>query len=1170
MGHVFRINKKGSKNNQTTIVDWSTTAATTYNHGYVNAVTDTTTTQKEITSIPSPFARIELVKEAFNKVVPDTIVGMNIQQVQQCLHGNTIYHKMVSDTLDVAQLFFSFPALQDKLEIVVWQRSKEIQALSNSSLSVHQIVGKTLDMFLSQDAKGNDPYNFGKMNNIYILRYKGPGQKPMHIIGATSPATLFFSTANDETAISKELCFVTDYAFDTKYASLDERNPEFLKYLYTFRYSNPNFNAHYPEVAHYLDAVYYVLDDNLKNEINDIQNSCQTIVQGQKSYIDSNYEVLDVTVNATTTFQVEINGFPFHCNKPTVAGNSDFEINSSQNTSAKPLVLPVIKSSAYEKLTYLGASFGRNIQVPYYDSVSLETRHLPGINVPYPYLTISDFLCDKIVKLPSAVNTDYFFDGNYCGQSEKKDGYLIPVTDLYFNYFSVNDLMGCAPSGKNTIDIKSIASGVEVTLRIPIQNNNEIEYKRIYTLDVKADPINNKGAIVLPPEDFAVGVFPPVKFSQASEAYYRIVLVGDYVLNKDFSCICHNQTQGLFTPGYVVRNSDIDNDDRTKVYIIDKQTFDYARISIKTKEGKERSGNGLMIPKFKQKTGNSILSFAIDFGTSNTHIEYSTGQNMMPQAFEFGKEQPQLSLLFIPGNDTPINHLRGEFIPEAIGAEAICRFPMRTVLCIDKNNTGINESGKGSYVALGNASPAFMYNKSVVGPKYNNYIPNLKWSQMTLDNEEKIRCYIESLFMMIRTKVIQSGANLSQTQIMCFYPISMSPLKQGLFRKMWDNAYHKYFNTESSPILMTESIAPYSFFQQTRPDVSDIVTIDIGGGTTDVVVADANGVKCITSMRFAADAIFGNTLVAVNNGSLNGIIRQFKDEFIANLEGTKELKEMLVNMTSENLGNSSEVASFLFSLSENEEIKKFGMADKVDFNAILARDNTQKIVFYIFYSAIIYHIANLMKVRGLQSPSNIAFSGNGSKVISVLTPNQGTLEELTTKIFKSIYSDTDIKDIKLIINRVNPKEATCKGGLFLGHEPNNIRNAKTILLTDKLVTNENYNNVETLYEDVIDEVRKFVDLIFLKLAPSISLSSNFGIDPSYTQLAIRSCFRNESLETYIEKGVNLKLQSKDVSKEDVIEETLFFYPIIGAINDLSNRICDMQQNENIVDKDKKV
>lgn len=608
----------------------------------------------------------------------------------------------------------------------------------------------------------------------------------------------------------------------------------------------------------------------------------------------------------------------------------------------------------------------------------------------------------------------------------------------------------------------------------------------------------------------------------------------------------------------MVRNVDIVTDDRTKTYIIDKQTFDFARITIRNKEGKERGGSGLMIPKFQPRTGNTILSFAIDFGTSNTHIEYSDGKNTLPKAFEFGKDQPQLCLLFNPSDDTPINHLRGEFIPEAIGAGAICRFPMRTVLCMDKNNAGINESGNGSYVAFGNASPAFMYNKAVVGPKYNDYIPNLKWSQMSFDNEEKIRCYIESLFMMIRAKVIQSGASLSQTQIMCFYPISMSPLKQGLFKRIWDGAYHKYFNTASNPIMITESIAPYSYFQQTRRDVSDIVTIDIGGGTTDIVVADANGVKCITSMRFAADAIFGDILVAVNNGSLNGIIRQFKDEFVVNLQGTetKELKDMLVNMTAGNVGNSSEVASFLFSLVENEEIRKYGMAGQVDFNAILARDNTQKIVFFIFYSAIVYHIANLMKIRGLQSPLNIAFSGNGSKVISVLTPNQMTLEELTTRIFKSVYSDKDIKDVRLIINSVNPKEATCKGGLFLGHEPNDIRSAKAILLTNKLVTNETYSSVKDLYEDVIGEVRKFVDLIFLKLARDMSLSSNFGIDPSYVQLALK-CFETKYLETYIEKGVNLKLQSKDVGKEDTIEETLFFYPIIGAINDLSNRICDM-------------
>ena len=43
---------------------------------------------------------------------------------------------------------------------------------------------------------------------------------------------------------------------------------------------------------------------------------------------------------------------------------------------------------------------------------------------------------------------------------------------------------------------------------------------------------------------------------------------------------------------------------------------------------------------------------------------------------------------------------------------------------------------------------------------------------------------------------------------------------------------------------------------------------------------------------------------------------------------------------------------------------------------------------------------------------------------------------------------------------------------------------------------------------------------------------------------------------YICRGVRLKLDTSDVSLDDKLEETLFFYPIIGVINDLSNRICE--------------
>ena len=212
------------------------------------------------------------------------------------------------------------------------------------------------------------------------------------------------------------------------------------------------------------------------------------------------------------------------------------------------------------------------------------------------------------------------------------------------------------------------------------------------------------------------------------------------------------------------------------------------------------------------------------------------------------------------------------------------------------------------------------------------------------------------------------------------------------------------------------------------------------------------------------------------------------------------------------------------------------------------------IVFYIFYSAIMYHIAHLMKAKELSVPTNIAFSGNGSKVISVLSPVKESLEILTTKIFSLVY-DSDIKTINLIINSKNPKEATCKGGLFLTKAPRDVNRVKSVLLgTNKteLVDLQKYSDVAAHYDDIVKEVKSFMDFIALRIPRNISLNGEFGIDQRSIQLAV-SCF-NKDLRPYIEKGVNLKLDSKDVNKDDVIEESLFFYPIIGVLNDLSEQI----------------
>lgn len=1163
MGHIFSIKNSKPSNTKAPTPDWSNAGSTTYNDGYVKAIKDSTTKQKEITSIPSPFARIELVKAAFDKVCPENS-NASVEETREMLHGDSIYHKIVSDTLDVAQIFFNYPSMKDNVEIIVWDKDRDLGALLNSKNQNHKVAGRTLDMFFKQDGEGKDPYNFKKMKNLYILRYKGPGRKQMHIIGATSPATLFFSTANDDSSLANNLCFGTDKAFDGDYCSLDNRDPEFIKYLFAYRYSyqwqDPenqdnvqNFGECFPELERYLNAVYNVIDDNLKQMIDDIESACYSTSDNQ-SFIDKEYEKYDVG----TGDNVEINGNYFHCKTVKISGNSDFEILDQKDNEVKPLVLPVTKGNAFEKLEYYGSPFGREINVPYADKADMFLRKLPGINIQHPYITISDFLDDKIVKLPASINKQDYFDGNFKSTNGQEEGYLLPVKDMFFQYFHSDYLLGLSPSGKKAIEINQLSAGVEVALRIPIKGG-EVEYKRIYTNDVKADEENNKGAIVVPDEDLAVGVFPPVKFAIESDAHYRIIIMSDFDVNKESSCVCYSNANGSFVPDFVERNVDIQDDLSSKVYLLDGTSFDFARLTLVAKDGKERIGNGILIPRFKLRSGSASLTFAIDFGTSNTHIEYSAGDNELPKPFEFGKEQAQLSLLFNTDSASVMDHLRSEFIPETIGAQGKCHFPMRTVLCIDKVNNGHNASGNGSYEPFGNASPAFMYNQKVVGTKYNDFIPNLKWSEANPLNEQRIRCFIESLFMMMRTKVVQEGASIQQTKIKWFYPISMSVFKKSLFERIWNDAYKKFFNPSGEPIAITESVAPYSFFQKTMATVSNIVTIDIGGGTTDIVVADSTGVKCVTSMRFAADAIFGNSLVAVQNGELNGIIKQCKDEFIANLKGVPELQDMLKQKTANNYGNSSEVASFLFSLADNENIKNNHMSELVDFNAYLMRNSSQKIVFYIFFTSIMYHLAHLMHAKGLEVPANIAFSGNGSKVVSVLSPSAKTLGKLTTHIFRLIYNQDISKDINLIINTENPKEITCKGGLFLETEPADLDSAKSILLdvaSEELTSTQCYSDALNMFDKVEQDAQSFINFIALKMnrIQGYSISNEFGLDSKYIQLVIK-CF-NENLKTYVEKGVRLKLDTKDVNKDDKLDEPLFFYPIIGIINDLSNRVLE--------------
>lgn len=105
MSKIFRLYQQGNE----TYSDWDSNLSFPYNQTARDTINDPdgASANHQITSIPSPFARIDLVKSAFAEVN------------KRGVDGNTIFHKMVSDTLDIAEIFFNIDKHRNKVEIIV-------------------------------------------------------------------------------------------------------------------------------------------------------------------------------------------------------------------------------------------------------------------------------------------------------------------------------------------------------------------------------------------------------------------------------------------------------------------------------------------------------------------------------------------------------------------------------------------------------------------------------------------------------------------------------------------------------------------------------------------------------------------------------------------------------------------------------------------------------------------------------------------------------------------------------------------------------------------------------------------------------------------------------------------------------------------------------------------
>lgn len=1062
---------------------------------------------KEVaTSIPTPFATFDLVKAAFKWVSENEI------------KGETAQHKLVSNALDVAQLFYSYPKFKDKVRIVSWKPNDRMKELSENGSYLQKRFMETIKLFWNQDSlsekdaqRNRALYNFEKTDRLYFILSKETNT----IIGATSPITLFVASPDVKKAAQYlDICIGSDTLFDNEFASLGEREDSFVEYMYVLA-KQPNFSTLFPDVNAYLERV----KDSLPREQ---QSKISNLTSSQLN----EYPACMVLDNSNDT--CEVLGIKLgvqRMDSKSVSLESDFMIKPDYEHAIMPLVLPQHPFSNKWTYTSKGVYWDGNTRTPYKNEDAPEDSILPVQNDPHYWLTLGNFLEDQIIKLPYEIDNSKFVT---CGSKS----HLLPLSPTFFKYFKAEDVAQYLKITERT------GGNVEAELRIPVRAG-DIVFKKNYS---KAD----KNIV-----DMAVhlAVFPFVKSDTYKITHY-IGLLDDRMDKKnDLNVNLFKAGEQQINNSAITRNPGHGGELISRYYKSDKQPD-----ALAVTQG---STYGFVVPLMKPVTGHTSVNFAIDFGTTNTHIEYKYGSNdSKPLDFEpsnalwqslFDRNTSKKNL------DAADNELtfEREILPFEISKEAEVSFPLRSAIVYNKDvdfqdNTDIIRQVN-NYLLL----------EMKAVPKYLDLSTHLKWSNYadTVD-EKRVEKYLEFLISMAYYKTLQLGGNPEQSTITWFYPVSMDEGELGVFFKHWKEVYQRVFNCSDAKNInaIPESIAPYLYYKSKVEGLS--LSIDIGGGSTDIAVFDEEDKdpKLISSVKFAGNAIFGDGYLSneyKSNSDQNGYVRTFRNQ-AENAVKNDDEKGILRDIL-EARKSSEDFNSFLFSL---ETKKDSGFS----YTRLLEKDKKLKLPIWVFYSALAYYSANLLKKRGIGIPRYVLLSGTASKTASILdgSSNLQNLAGLIQHIFEKVYGK-EAEDTLRVKLTTQPKEVTCKGALKAGIQENiteppvgfwiggsNDDCWGKVLDRDKdAKITPKYGDLEESHKVQIEKSIRVFYQILDGYNEEYRMNAKYNISPEAYETFIK--MRSSGIKDFLTRGI--KAYNRSMSTK--IEDTLFFYPLIGILNKLA-------------------
>ena len=1056
MPHIFRIHSGAVTN----ILDWKPSNKITT--GDLKNVVDQTDVGGSAagSSIPTPIARLFLFNTAFQ------LTGNQIYNRKTV--GNGIYAALVSDTLDLLEMLYLNGSNPAMFRYEKWTFDKDDKSFFGSD----RHHGLLFESF--KQAAAQEPFGSGQLE-ITMIYYK-EGSREI-LIGGTSPFTFVFLSPNFKRKHRekgfKPITGLTthQYLFSNNYKQLYERDESFIAYVQTLVQGAGKSFEKFTDYVNWTRQLYPAAFEGIPAELEEISyGSNIPLVAGNVRITKISDSDKQVKVGRYSDFKIDLPPNSPYIQKVLTPlflySNMDFK---GQYTSPSNLWSnkTIISALAYGEITLDG----------------IKNRELPGAGgIRYPFFSKFDFFEKSLVTLP-----DYTLDDEKFVTLIDDQDFILPIKPIFFNLFPLKDLekyvkITCAFAGHG----KKPEVTVQLTIPVtgPTMGKRNIVISQTYKQNPQIQTEEDRDKYPLTDYHGTLGIFPFIHTHDSDLRFTNNYTIAAFEKTNEgdpVNTIMFFKGDGISrenSSGF--KRADYKDVNTRSTYYQVNGSFDIIQVNFNKLSVVQ---GGIIIPRFQEvANGSDNYIYAIDFGTSNTHIEYSridNGQAVDVKPFEIDEKGMVMTMLNKPalireqdgaaeyqdyGNKKSfgaiIDSVRvitaREFMPFQIGPKKsriaefpAVSFPFRTAMFESHNNEN-PQLFSHSNIGFNIDRDVLVYNQG--------YQTNIKWqleSSLTdTQKQNRVKLFFRQLLLMIRSHALlldrtvpnrTNGCNLNTLKIAMSYPISMdSDLKDALSKYFTAEMNTVFKTTETGEhtamsriVEVTESIAPYyKLLKQNNNIKHDIYcNIDIGGGTSDIVLvkygadratnetgtqsADEDLLTCYcNSVMFAGKQLWGG-LADDYNPAENGFVMFYLQ--LLQRRNHNAYTEIQALVESRNI-RTEDLVSYLF----NYEPYKF--------EQIFSECRELKLPLLLHYAALLYYIAKSCKAKSMKLPKTLSFSGKGSEYVGIIFNSRDHLTSFTAKAL-SLFSGLPVNPEFQIPPTPNPKVITAQGSVLYGAKP---------------------------------------------------------------------------------------------------------------------------------------